>query len=99
MVLISLRFRKVLRRTKLTHFHISVKRKGSLRGYFIFEIADLRLDIGLKLIILPPVYSVRAGLGNPMSGTEVIFLARIGELAGPEPNWYRAAMRSLRSEI
>jgi len=61
MVLISLRFKKVLRFTKLTHFHISVKRKGSLRGYFRCEIADLRWNIGLRAIMQPLCLVLKAG--------------------------------------
>jgi hypothetical protein len=39
-----------LRRSKLTHFPIIVKKKGSSRGYFTFEITHLRLNRGLEII-------------------------------------------------
>jgi len=42
-----------LRRFKLTHFPIIVKKKGTSRGYFIFEIADLRLNRDLEIISQP----------------------------------------------
>ena len=71
MVSISLRFKKVLRLFKLTHFHISVKEKGSLRGYFGFEIGELRLNIDLRMIprhLCLIVSFLGRGRGDPIDG-------------------------------
>jgi hypothetical protein len=94
MVLISLRFRKVLRLIKLTHFHLSVKGKGSWRSYFRIQIADLRLDIGLKMIIMAllSVYFIKGGLDNPKWWDQGDFYGSSLRPADPEPHWYGIAI-------
>ena len=57
-----------LRRSKLTYFPIIVKKKGSYRGYFIFEIAHLRLVRDFERISQPWVPLLKRGVEGTLEG-------------------------------